>query len=181
MNIKVENASVALSFQGAKLKKNQSLRFELHGKLKWDSHIQSDKATTHKRIWKRLRALKFISKHVAGDRRVILVNGLDCLRNIVVRSQSNEISAKTTQSLQSQAGIWALNVNRRASTVNWLSVCQLVIFHSMTLLWQQGLENTDFMTRDIQWEVSRTHGSERLRTQPYRMEFKRKAWKYKAI
>ena len=100
---------------------------------------------------------------------------------------ATESQLRQVQTLQNQAGKWALNVGRRTSTtkvldqLNWLSVKQLTVFHSVTLLWQQCRGNTDFLTRDLHWEESRTQGPARLRTEPYKMEFRRKAWRHRTV
>ena len=94
---------------------------------------------------------------------------------------------RMVQTLQNQAGKWALGVGRRSSThkvlqkLNWLSVKQLTAFHSLSLLWQPCRGKSDFVTDNLRWEQSRTQGTDRLGTDPYRMEYRRKSWKPKTI
>ena len=138
-----------------------------------------------------LAALKFIGRFIDSSRRIILVNGL--VNSLVVYAiqlwgiGATRTQIRLVQTLQSQAGKWAMRVGRRTSTVkilhslNWLSVRQLMIFHSLTLLWQQCRNGSDFMMEEPTWEHSRTQGADRLGSQPYRMEFRRKSWKYRAI
>ena len=93
---------------------------------------------------------------------------------------------RQTQTLQSQAARWALGVNWRASTekslreVKWLSVNQLIGYHSLLLLWK-SVRGVSLLERNVNWAVSRTQGRDRIMQEPYKMEFKRKTWRPTAI
>ena len=159
--------------------------------LKWNNQILTDEAAIMKRVAKRLSALKFIGRFIEKGRKVVLVNGL--INSLIVYAiqlwgiGATKSQLRMIQSMQNQAGKWALGVGRYTSTakalkrLNWLSVRQLIVFHSLTLLWKQCRGETDFMTDDLNWENSRTMGVERLRSKLYKMEFRRNSWKYRTI
>ena len=167
------------------------LGVRLNRDLKWVSHVQSDEAAILKRITKRLSALKFIGKYIETNRKVVLVNGL--INSLIVYAiqlwgiGATKSQLRMTQTAQNQAGKWALGVGRFTSTrkvlarLNWLSVRQLTIFHSLTLLWKQCRGETDFMNEAPDWESSRTKGEDRLKLKPYKMEFRRNSWKFRAV
>ena len=140
--------------KGKKIKPSEDCRLlgvRLSRDLKWRSHIQSDDAAILKRISKRLGALKFVGRIIERNRRITLANGL--INSLIVYAiqlwglGATKSQIRLMQTVQSQAGKWALNVYRRSSTIKvlnrlgWLSVKQLTIFHYKAALeeLQRGL------------------------------------------
>ena len=184
----------AVDSKGDQIRPHEDCRLlgvRLSRDLKWTNHIHTDEAAIMKRITKRLSALKFVGKFIEKSRKVVLANGL--INSLIVYGiqlwgiGATKSQLRMIQTLQNQAGKWALGVGRYTSTdkalkrLNWLSVRQLVVFHSLMLLWKQCRCETDFMTDDLNWESSRTMGTERLRSKPYKMEFRRNSWKYRTF
>ena len=159
--------------------------------LTWEKHVKEDKASIHKRMRKRLAALRFLGKHISIKRRIILANGL--LNSLLVYGiqlwgvGATKRQISQSQSIQAQAARWALGLSRRTSTIKvlsnigWLSVRQLVTYHSVLLLWKSTRGEGSPFHGQVNWETSCTMGSERIRPAPYRKEFRRKSWRPMAI
>ena len=134
--------------------------------------------------------MRAIGKYIMTGRKITLANGL--INSIIVYCiqlwgiNASKKLHRQVQALQGQAARWALGLNRRASTkkvldkMNWMSVNQLVIYHSTLLLWKI-VRGKDSKLERTEWESSRTQGHHRIRTAPYKKEFRRKAWKPAAI
>ena len=152
--------------------------------MNWNHHLMEDKGSLHARIRKRLSALKILGKYVKTSRKIILANGLVnsllvyCVQLWGIGATKKQL--RQTQVLQNQTAKWALGWGKGAATskvlknIGWLSVTQLVQYHAIMQLWKLARGEYLCLDTGIDWQESRTQGSNWILTAPYRMEFMRR-------
>ena len=113
--------------------------------LKWTDHIQNDKKSLIKNLTTRLNGLKKISNLIDFRTRKMIVNGIfmsKLIYLIPLWGGCEKFLIKSLQVIQNKAARTVTKLDRYTRTetllnqCNWLSVNQLVAFHSLTLVYK---------------------------------------------
>jgi hypothetical protein len=114
---------------------------QLHQSLKWNLHVRDHKESLMNQLTSRINALKRVSENASFGTKLMIANGiimskLTYLITLWGGAQQYLLSAVQVQQLAAARvvcgfGCWGLSKKKLLDKVGWLSVRQLVFFHTV--------------------------------------------------
>ena len=143
------------------------LGLNIHQSLKWKEHIISNKKSMTKTLTARLNALKKLSVNANFKTRLMVANS--CFMSIIIYMISvwggtEDYIVKAVQVMQNKAARcvtkqgWFTPTKRLLLQCNWLSIHQLIFFHTALQVWR--VSNTKCPVYiDTKLQLSKTRSS----------------------